>query len=191
MLTPPLILLRCPLPAIPSPELISTCRKLAQNDGDWLFLTSPKELLAIQLNNHNVPLNQAKSLVEETLRSFSNLIFIPIEPSIGFIQRSSQTIPLSAQTTVVTYRCAVGKREEVISLCKDLFEFAEREEMDVYSLALMTKVEEEDEFVILERYVDAVAEKRHLESQKCVECLGNIKDMIVGHDSRSYEILDV
>jgi quinol monooxygenase YgiN len=191
MLTPPLLLMISPLPSIPSPDLISTCRKLTQNDGDWLFLTSRAELLAIQLNNHNAPLIQTKSLVEETLQSFSDLTLIPIEPSIGFIQRSGQTIPISAQATIVTYRCAKGKRKEVIDLCRDLFEFSEREEMDVYSLALMSKVEEEDEFVILERYVDAAAEKRHLGSEKCAECLDKIEDMIKGHDGRNYGILDV
>lgn len=193
MLTPPLLLVSSPLPSIPTPELISTCRKLTQYDGDWLFLISPnsKQLVGLQLNNHNAPLSQTRTLVEETLEAFSDLTLIPIEPSLGFIQRSGQTIPLSAQTTIVSYRCAPGKRGEVSDLCKDLFEYAEKEEMDVYSLAILNKVEDEDEFVILERYVDAAAEKRHLESEKCVECLGKIKDMIVGHVSQSYEILDV
>jgi quinol monooxygenase YgiN len=191
MLTPPLLLVISDLPSTPTPDLISTSRKVTQYDGDWLFLTSPKQFVGLQLNNHNAPISQTKTLVEDTLESFSDLTLIPIEPSLGFIQRSGQAIPITAQTTVVSYRCAPGKRGEVLDLCKDLFEYAEKEEMDVYSLAILNKVEEDDEFVILERYLDAAAEKRHLESEKCVECLGKIRDMIVGHVSRSYEILDV
>lgn len=75
--------------------------------------------------------------------------------------------------------------------CRDLFAFAEKEEMDVYSLAIMNNVNDDDEFVILERYHDKKAEKRHLDSERCVACLKKIKGLIVGHDSRSYNILDV
>lgn len=63
--------------------------------------------------------------------------------------------------------------------------------MDVYSLAIMTEVEDEDGFVILERYENKDAEKRHLESERCVTCLEKIREFIVGHDSRSYSIVDV
>jgi len=63
--------------------------------------------------------------------------------------------------------------------------------MDVFSLAIMAKVEDEDGFVILERYQDKEAERRHLESERCALCLERIREFIVGHDSKSYGIVDV
>jgi len=114
-----------------------------------------------------------------------------LEPALGFIQRSNQTIPISAKTTIVRYRTSPGDRGKVVDFCRDLFRFAEEEEMDVYTLAIMNDIGREDEFVILERYESAEAETRHLESERCVKCLGEIKSMILGHDSVGYEILDV
>jgi quinol monooxygenase YgiN len=61
----------------------------------------------------------------------------------------------------------------------------------VYSLAMMAFVEEEDGFVILERYKDREAERRHLESERCVLCLERIREFIVGHESISYTVVDV
>ena len=75
--------------------------------------------------------------------------------------------------------------------CRDLFAFAEKEELDVYSLAIMNNVNNDDEFVILERYEDESAERRHMESERLVACLEKIKDFIAERDSRNYTILDV
>jgi len=75
--------------------------------------------------------------------------------------------------------------------CRDLFAFAEKEELDVYSLAIMNNVNNDDEFVILERYEDENAERRHMESERLVACLEKIKDFIAERDSRNYTILDV
>ena len=63
--------------------------------------------------------------------------------------------------------------------------------MEVYSLAIMTIVEDEDGFVILERYKDQEAERTHLESERCVKCLEKIREFTVGHDSKNYTIVDV
>lgn len=191
-MTTPVILLSVPLTAVPVSELLPTCRKLLQYDGDWLFLTSHTSLVALQLNNHNNPLSATKSLIRDTLSPFtSDYSETMLDPSIGFVSRSGQNIPSDAYTTIVKYRTTPGSRPTVVDLCRDLFEFAEREEMDVYSLAIMNSNDDEDEFVILERYQDAEAEKRHLASERCVKCLAEIKGMIAGHESQSYHILDV
>src|SRR5579859_388690 len=189
MSTPPLLIVSSPLP--PSEDLLPTCRKLILFDGDWLFLINPSlnELLCFQLNNHSNPLSHTATLLSETLPSITSLT--PVFPALGFIQRSSQTIPVTAHTTVVTYTTSPGKRNRVIEECSDLFRFAEESEMDVYSLAIMTIVEDEDGFVILERYKDQEAEQTHLQSERCVKCLERIREFIVGHDSKNYTIVDV
>jgi quinol monooxygenase YgiN len=114
-----------------------------------------------------------------------------LEPMLGFIQRSNQTIPASAQTTIVRYKTAPGDRSKVIDSCRDLFRFAEEEEMDVYSLAIMNDVGQEDEFLILERYESVEAAKRHMEGERVVQCLREVKGMILEHESVGYEVLDV
>jgi quinol monooxygenase YgiN len=191
-MTTPLVLVAVPAHSIPEAELIPTCRKLIQYDGDWLFLTSTKSIVALQLNNHNNPLSATNSLVHETVSPFTpNYATMTLEPSIGFISRSGQTIPSEVHTTIVKYRCISGSRPEVIDLCRDLFDYNELEELDVYSLAMLTSVENKDEFVILERYEDAEAEKRHLVSERCVKCLKEIRGMIAGNESINYRILDV
>jgi quinol monooxygenase YgiN len=184
--TIPLLLITAPLPS----DLLPTCRKFSEAEkSDWLFLTSSNSLVVFQLNTYGNPVSQTKLLVEETFSVLDEIKLL--EPALGFIQRDGQSVPLNAYTTVVRYRTSPGDRRMVIDECRKLFEFAEANELDVYTLAIMTNVEDEDEFVILERYKDLEAEKTHLDSPKCVECLGRIKKMIVGHDSRNYEILDV
>jgi quinol monooxygenase YgiN len=144
------------------------------------------------LNNHGASVSQTKSIVEETLSSVCPSIeFKVLEPTLGFIQRSNQTIPISAKTTIVRYKTTPGDRGKVIDSCGELFRFAEEEEMDVYSLAIMNDVGLDDEFVILERYESAEAEQRHFESDRVVQCLGEVKGMILEHESVGYEILDV
>lgn len=149
-----------------------------------------------------MPISQTKSLVTEIfteILSEDSIVFTPVEGSLGFIERSGQDTPLNAYTTVVRYRISSSgaggnrgsDREVVIDKCRDLFRFVEMEERDVYSLAIMNNMERDDEFIILERYKDRDTERLHLESPKCVTCLKEIKGMIVGHDSRSYQILDV
>ena len=102
-----------------------------------------------------------------------------VEPKLGFIQRSGQSIPNNAHTTVVRYRTSPGDLGSVIDACRDLFNYTEQAEMDVYSLAIMNIVESEDEFIILERNESMEAEQRHLDSAKCVARLKEIKGMIV------------
>jgi quinol monooxygenase YgiN len=191
-MTTPLLLLTVPLSLIPTADLIPTCRKLTQYDGDWLFLKSKTSLVALQLHNHNNPVSATKELLHETISPFaSDYSVMTLEPSIGFLSRSGQTIPPDAYTTIVKYRTTPGARGRVIDLCRDLFAFAEREELDVYSLAILNSLDDEDEFVILERYQDVDSEKRHLTSDKCVKCLAEIKGMIAGHESTNFDILDV
>ena len=191
MSNPPLLLVTAPLPSLSQSELISTCRKLILNDGDWVFMTSDIEFLALQLNNHSQALSVAQSLVDETFDNIPSKATTPVEPSLGFVQRAGQTIPITAQTTVVRYKTSPGDRGAVLDACVNLFAYAEKEEMDVYSLAIMNLVESEDEFIIFERYADKEAEQRHLDSPRCVECLTVIKGMIIGHDSRSYNVVDI
>ena len=191
MSNPPLLLVTAPLPSLSQSELISTCRKLILNDGDWVFMTSDIEFLALQLNNHSQALSATQSLVDETFDNIPSKATTPVEPSLGFVQRAGQTIPITAQTTVVRYKTSPGDRGAVLDACVNLFAYAEKEEMDVYSLAIMNLVESEDEFIIFERYADKEAEQRHLDSPRCVECLTVIKGMIIGHDSRSYKVVDI
>ena len=191
MSTPPLLLVTAPLPSLPESELISTCRKLILNDGDWVFMTSDTEFLALQLNSHSQPVSATQSLINETFDTISSKTVTPVDPSLGFVQRSGQTIPITTQTTVVRYKTSPGGRGAVLDACVNLFAYAEKEEMDVYSLAIMNLVESEDEFIIFERYADKEAEQRHLASPRCVECLTVIKGRIIGHDSRSYKVLDI
>ena len=191
MSNPPLLLVSAPLPSLSQSELISTCRKLILNDGDWVFMTSDTQFLALQLNNHSQPLSVTQSLVDETFDNIPSKATTPVEPSLGFVQRAGQTIPITAQTTVVRYKSSPGDRGAVLDACVNLFAYAEKEEMDVYSLAIMNLVESEDEFIIFERYADKEAEQRHLASPRCVECLTVIKGMIIGHDSRSYNVIDI
>jgi quinol monooxygenase YgiN len=184
--TIPLLLITTPLP----PEVLPTCRKLIESSrSDWLFLTSSTTLILFQLNTHGNPVTQTELLVAETFPVMTERMLV--EPTLGFIQRAGQTVPMNAVTTIVKYRCSDGDRGKVIDSCRGLFEFAEKEELDVFTLAIMINVEDEDSFVILERYKDAEAERTHLASPRCVEVLKEIKGMIVSHDSRSFDILDV
>ena len=139
------------------------------------FPHTPHRLLSIQLNNHSVPISQTKSLVTEIfteILSEESMVFTPVEGSLGFIERSGQDIPLNAYTTVVRYRTSSSgaggnggsDRGVVIDKCRDLFKFAEMEERNVYSLAIMNNVEKDDEFIILERYKDRDTERLHLEN---------------------------
>ena len=66
MSNPPLLLVNVPLPLLSWSQLISTCRQLILNDGDWLFFSSSTEFVAVQLNNRSKPLSQTKSLIQET-----------------------------------------------------------------------------------------------------------------------------
>ena len=98
---------------------------------------------------------------------------------------------MDAHTTVVKYTTSPGKRSWVIDECRELFKFTEEREFDVFSLAIFMEVEGEEGFIILERYVDMEAERKHLESERCVKCLERIKEFITGHESVSYRIVDV
>src|SRR5271170_6412548 len=176
MSNPPLLLVTAPLPSLSQSELVSTCRKLILNDGDWVFMTSDTQFLALQLNNHSQALSATQSLLDETLDGIPSKATTPVEPSLGFVQRAGQTIPITAQTTVVRYKTSPGDRGAVLDACVNLFAYAEKEEMDVYSLAIMNLVESEDEFIIFERYADKEAEQRHLENNKLVLALDQVHD---------------
>jgi quinol monooxygenase YgiN len=191
-MTTPLLLISAPLPPVPKADLIPDCRRLLHADRDWIFLTSATEFAALQLNAHNTPPSVTHTLVHETLLpDLPTLTITMFEPTIGFVQRPDQTIPLSAHTTIVRYKTAPGERTKVVDACRALFLFAEENELDVFSLAILNDVTDEDAFIVFERYESRAAEQRHLESEMCSACLAEIKPLIVGHDSRSYEILDV
>jgi quinol monooxygenase YgiN len=192
MTAPPLVIASSALPQVSQSELIAECRKLLHNDGDWLFLTSSTEFLAFQLYTHNLPISATEALFQEIFHPIlPHISFQHVEPTLGFVQRPDQKIPVDAYTTIVKYRITPGKRAQVVDDCRDLFAFAEKEELDVYSLAIMNNVNNDDEFVILERYEDESAERRHMESERLVACLEKIKDFIAERDSRNYTILDV
>ena len=67
-----------------------------------------------------------------------------VEPSLEFVRRG-QTVPITAKTAVVRYKTSPGNRGAVLDACVNLFTYAEKEEIDVYSLAIMNLVESEDE----------------------------------------------
>ena len=92
--------------------------------------------------------------------------------------------------TIIKYKTS-GDREKVVDLCSELLKFTEEMEFYVYSLAILNDVDKGDEFVVFERYLDKEAEKKHVDGELCQACLKEIKPMIVGHDSRSYTVLEV
>jgi quinol monooxygenase YgiN len=191
----PLILVTTRLPPIARTELISTCRALIQKTtGDWLFLTCPTEFLSLQFSSRsNLGLSGTKPLVHDILAPLvPSLTVTALMPSMGFSQLPNQDIPVAAHTTVARYRVSAGNRAKVISDLRDLFEFAaSEEEDDVYGLTIMNNEEDVDKFIILERFVDEEAEKRHLGSEEYEACHNAINGMIVSHDRQSYQTLDV
>jgi quinol monooxygenase YgiN len=64
--------------------------------------------------------------------------------------------------------------------------------MYVYSLAIKHNVEVEDDLIIiLERYADKDADRRHFEHPRREICFADIKEMTEGQDRRGFYILDV
>jgi quinol monooxygenase YgiN len=185
-------LLEVIIPPLPHAKLLSTCRRLGQQDGDWIFLETHGNVFALQLNNHLVATNAAKEFVEEILAQVTSHYEIQtFEPAIGFIARKGQEIPIDAHTALIKYTTKPGERGKVIDLYRGLFEYSEKEEMFAYTLALMAFVEKPDDFMILGRFVKAEVEKTHWASDEYVKCVASIKDLIVREERHHCHVIDV